>query len=62
MTGDRLKTVDEDDNVVEEYDRKLFSFSAADSSRLTDEEFVLAGIPDGGIWSDEVRSLVGDGP
>ena len=52
MTGDRLQTVDEDDNVVEEYDRKLFSFSAADSSRRTSDEFVLSGRPDEGIWSD----------
>ena len=52
MTGDRLKTVDEDDNVVEEYDRKLFSFSAADSSRRTSDEFVLSGRPSEGIWSD----------
>ena len=52
VTGDRLRTVDEDDNVVAEYDRKLFVFGAADSSRLPDGDFVLSGSPDAGIWSD----------
>ena len=52
VTGDRLRTVDEDDNVVAEYDRKLFAFGAADSSRLPDEDFILSGSPDAGIWSD----------
>ena len=33
-------------------DRKLYAFDAADSSRLPDEEFVLSGSPDAGIWSD----------
>ena len=33
-------------------DQKLYAFDAADSSRLPDEEFVLSGGPDAGIWSD----------
>ena len=33
-------------------DQKLYAFDAADSSRLPDEEFVLSGSPDAGIWSD----------
>ena len=33
-------------------DQKLYAFDAADSSRLSDEEFVLSGRPYAGIWSD----------
>ena len=32
------------------FDQKLFAFNAADSSRQTDDEFVIGG--DAGIWSD----------
>ena len=34
------------------FDQKLYAFSAADSSRRPDDEFVLSGRPDSGIWSD----------
>ena len=34
------------------FDQKFYAFSAADSSRRPDDEFVLSGRPDSGIWSD----------
>ena len=34
------------------FDQKLYAFSAADSSRQTDDEFVLSGRPGAGVWSD----------
>ena len=34
------------------FDQKLYAFSAADSSRRPDDEFVLSGAPGEGIWSD----------
>ena len=43
--------------------QKLYAFDAVDSSRLPDEEFVLSGNPDAGIWSDgtDLWALDSDG-
>ena len=52
VTGNRTQTLDENDNVLEEGDQKLYAFNAADGSRRTSDDFVLGGNPNGGIWSD----------
>ena len=50
--------------LLRKFDRKLFAFNAADSSRRTSDEFVLSGTPDGGIWvdGDTLWAMDSDGP
>ena len=58
-TAWRHETIDEEFFL----DQKLYAFDAVDSSRLPDEEFVLSGNPDAGIWSDgtDLWALDSDG-